>query len=161
MVDPLTALSIASCVIQIVDFGCKLVSETQEIYQSANGATKDNVTSGEIAKDINLLYKDLTSKDLDFQRLGPDEKALGKLVDSCAREAEALIRLLTELEVPQDAKQWKSFQIAIKTARKRGKVHDIESRLFKIQKQINARLLVMMKYVPVDLFDSADIFAPQ
>ena len=159
MIDPLSALSIASCVIQIVDFGCKLVSETQEIYHSASGATKDNVTSGEIAKDINLLYKDLTGKDSEFQRLGPDEKALGKLVDSCAREAEALIRLLTELEVPQDAKQWKSFQIAIKTARKRGKVHDIESRLLKIQKQINSRLLAMMKYVLADLFDSTDIFA--
>ena len=158
MLDPLSALSLASCVIQIVDFGCKLVSETQEIYHSASGATKENVTSGEIAKDINLLYKDLTSKEKGFQRLGPDEKALGKLVDSCAREAEALIKLLAELEVPQDANQWKSFQIAIKSARKRGKVHDIESRLLKIQKQINARLLVMMKYVPVDLFDSTDIF---
>ena len=159
MLDPLTALSIASSVIQIVDFGCKLVSETQEIYHSVNGATKDNVTSGEIAKDINLLYKDLIRKDQTFQRLGPDDIALGKLVDSCAREVEALIRLLAELKVPSDAEQWKTFKNAIKSARKRGKVHDIETRLLRIQKQIDSRLHVMMTYVPLDLLDTTNSFA--
>ena len=147
MLDPLTALSIASCVLQIVDFGCKLVSETQEIYHSASGATKDNVTGAEIAKDINFLYKDLTKKDQNFQRLDPDEKALGKLVDSCTQEVIELMNLLEDLEVPKDATKWKSFKSAIKNARKRGKVIHLESRLLRIQKQIDSRLLVMIKYV--------------
>lgn len=151
MLDPLTALSIASSVIQIVDFGCKLVSQSQEIYYSANGATKDNVTSGEITKDINLLYKDLISKDRNFQMLDDDDRALGKLVDSCLREVEALMNLLAELEVPPDATQWKSFKNAIKSARKKGKVKDIETRLLKIQKQIDSRLQVMMTYVSPNL----------
>lgn len=151
MLDPLTALSIASSVIQIVDFGCKLVSQSQEIYYSANGATKDNVTSGEITKDINLLYKDLTSKDQNFQMLDDDDRALGKLVGSCLREVEAVMSLLAELEVPPDATQWKSFKNAIKSARKKGKVKDIETRLLKIQKQIDSRLQVMMTYVSPNL----------
>ena len=160
MIDPLTALSIASSVIQVVDFGCKLVSQTQEIYHSASGATRDNVTSGEIAEDINVLYKDLIRKDQDFQRLGPDDIALGKLVDSCAREAEVLINLVAQLQVPPGATQWKSFRNAIKVARKRGKVNDIETRLLKIQKQIDSRLHVMMTYVPVYLLDSTNSIAP-
>ena len=159
MLDPLTALSIASSVIQIVDFGCKLVSETQEIYSSASGATKDNVTSREITKDIKLLYQDLVRKNQAFQRLGPDDIALGKLVDSCAGEAEALMKLLEELKVSPDAKQWKSFKSAIKSARKKGKVNEIETRLFKIQRQINSRLNLMMTYVPVDLLDWTNSFA--
>lgn len=156
MLDPLIALSVASSVIQIVDFGCKLLSQTQEIYHSATGATKDNVTSGEITKDINVLYKDLTSRDQNFQRLGPDDIALGKLVDSCAQEAKELMHLLRELEVPPDATQWKSFKNAIKSARKKGKVKDIETRLLKIQKQIDSRLNVMMTYVSVDFSDSTN-----
>ena len=148
MLDPLTALSIASSVIQIVDFGCKLVSETQEIYSSASGATKANVTSREITKDIKLLYQDLVRKNQAFQRLGPDDIELGKLVDSCAGEAEALMKLLEELRVPPDAKQWESFKNAIKSARKKGRVNEIETRLFKIQRQINFRLNLMMTYVP-------------
>ena len=160
MLDPLTALSVASSVIQLVDFGCKLVSESQEIYHSASGATRDNVTNREIAEDISLLYRDLIRKNQAFQRLGPDYQALGKLVDSCIGEAEALSKFLEELKVPPDAKQWKSFKTAIKSARKRGRVKDIETRLIKIQRQINSRLNLMMTYVPMDLSDSTNSFAP-
>lgn len=159
MLDPLTALSIASSVIQIVDFGCKLVSQTQEIYHSASGATKDNVTSGEITKDINVLYNDLKKKDQSFQRLGPDDIALGKLVDSCVHEAKALMGLLADLEVQPDANQWESFKNAIRSARNKGKVRNIETRLFKIQKQIDSRLHVMMTYVSVLFSGSTDPFA--
>lgn len=159
MLDPLTALSIASSVLQIIDFGRKLVSQTQEIYQSASGATKDNVTSGEITKDINFLYKDLRGKNETFQRLGSDDIALGKLVDSCMEQAEKLIEVLAVLVVPPDAKQWKSFKNAIQSARHKGEVNTIEGRLFKIQRQIDSRLLKMMKYVLVDLLDSTDCFA--
>ena len=153
MLDPLTALSVASCVLQIVDFGCKLVSETQEVYYSACGATKNNVTGAEIARDIELLYIDLKTKDLTFHRIDPDEKALGKLVDSCLLEQNEMHKLLADLTVPGDATKWKSFKSAIKSARKRGKVDQIESRLLRIQKQIDSRLLVMIKYVYVHLSD--------
>lgn len=156
MLSPLEALSIASAIIQIIDFGCKLVSQTQEIYHSASGATKDNVTSSEIAKDINALSKDLKRKDQTFQRLSPDDIALGKLVDSCEHEAEELMRLLGDLEVPRDATKWKSFRVAFKTARKKGMVKDIETRLLKLQKQIDSRLQLMMTCVSNPFADSSD-----
>jgi len=144
MLSPLEALSVASAIIQIVDFGCKLISQTQEIYRSASGATKDNVTSNEIAEDINALYEDLTRKSQTFQRSSPDDIALGNLVDSCEQEAKALLHLLGNLQVPPDATQWKSFKAAFRSARKKGKVKDIETRLLKIQKQIDSRLQRIM-----------------
>ena len=89
MLTGLEILGVVSAVIQIVDFGSKLISETQEIYRSASGATTDNVTSKEITKDINALYQDLTRKSETFQRSAPDDIALGNLVDSCEREAKS------------------------------------------------------------------------
>jgi hypothetical protein len=86
MLTGLEILGVVSAVIQIVDFSRKLVSQTQEIYRSASGATKDNVTSNEIAKDINALYQDLRRKSQTFQRLSPDDIAVGNLVDSCERK---------------------------------------------------------------------------
>jgi len=144
MLTGLEVLSVASAVIQIVDFSCKLISQTQEIYRSASGATKDNVTSNEITKDINALYQDLTRKSQTFQPSSPDDIALVNLVDSCEREADALLRLLGELEVPPNATQWKSFKAAFKSARKQGKVKDIETRLLKIQRQIDSHLQRIM-----------------
>ena len=147
MLDPLTALSIAGSMIQIVDFGCKLVSETQEIYHSASGATKDRVTDHEITEDITVLYSALAGQNRDFQRLSQDDIALGKLVDSCTVAALDLMNLLENLSVQPDATRWKSFKKAIESARKDGKVKGIEKRLVKIQRQINHRLQVMMTYV--------------
>lgn len=144
MLDPLTALSIASSVLQIVDFGCKLVSETREIYHSASGATKDHVTAYEITEDLTVLYSALAGQDKDFKRLSRDDIALGKLVDSCTEAAHDLLSLLDGLKVQPDASEWKSFKKAIQGARKAGRVNDIETRLLKIQRQINHRLQVMM-----------------
>lgn len=124
MLDPLTALSIASSVIRIIDFGCKLVSETQQIYHSASGATKDNVTLREITEDIIILDTNLSRQNQNNQRLSPDDIVLGNIADSCAREAKILLGLLVELAVHPDATQWKSFKKAIKSARKKEKVGD-------------------------------------
>ena len=135
----------ASNVIQIVDFGIKLISDTQEIYHAASGTTKNNVTSGEIANDLIVLYKDLVGKNSTFDRSSADDVALGRLVDRCVGEAENLTRLLAGLEVPAGATQWASFRKAIKSARKERKVEDIEARLRKIQKQVNSRLQLMMR----------------
>ena len=145
MLDPLTALSLVSSVIQLVDFGSKLISQTQEIYHSANGATKDVVTYREVTDDIKSLYRDLAQKDDNFQRCGEDEIALGKLVDACNREAEALIDLLATLEVPEGSTRWTSFKKAIRSARKKETTEGIEKRLHKIQGQINSRLQFMLK----------------
>lgn len=147
MLDPVSAIGLVSSIIQIVDFGCKLVSQTREIYHSASGATKDNVTSDEITKDIRSLLKDLTRKDQNFQRLDPDDIALGKLVDSCEHEANELMQLLEELQNPTS---WQSFRKAIKNAREKGKVKGVEKRLLKLQRQIDFRLHVMMTYVLVN-----------
>lgn len=127
----MTAFGIASSVIQIIDFGCKLVSETQQIYHSASGATKDDVTLREISEDIIILDTNLSGQNQNNQRLSPDDIVLGILADSCAREAKILLGLLVELAVQPDATQWKSFKKAIKSARKKEKAGDIEKRLLK------------------------------
>jgi hypothetical protein len=40
--DPLTALSVAACVVQFVDYGTKLLSKGRELYKSADGALWEN-----------------------------------------------------------------------------------------------------------------------
>lgn len=38
--DPLSALSLAACIAQFIDFGLRLVSDAYEIGKSATGTTK-------------------------------------------------------------------------------------------------------------------------
>ncbi|KAL6714318.1 hypothetical protein ACLMJK_007741 [Lecanora helva] len=144
MLDPLTALSLASAIVQITDFGCKLVSQSQEIYKSANGALKDNVTIEEIVKDISDLYDGLRRNDSAFQRSSADDLALGNLADKCTEVAGELLDLLTSLKAPPGASHWKTFRIAIRNALKQSKVRDMEARLIKIQRQIDRHLHKMV-----------------
>ncbi len=99
MLDPLTALSVASAVIQLVDFGRKLISQTQETYYTANGATKENATIGEITKDINVLNRNLKDKKASLEAPGAADVALENLVTSSQKVAEELLRILATLEV--------------------------------------------------------------
>ena len=142
MLDPLTALSLASAIVQFVDFGCKLLSQSQELYHSADGALKANITTEEITLDVIALSHSLRKKEVSAH-----DVALGKLVDSCEREAEELLRILADLRLPQDgATKWDIFRKAIRSVRKKGKIEEIEGRLGKIQRQVNSRLLFMLKY---------------
>ncbi len=55
MLDPLTALSIASSIVQFVDYGSKLLSKSYELYESADGTTIGNAELEVIAKDLQDL----------------------------------------------------------------------------------------------------------
>lgn len=57
MLDPLTALSLASSVVQLVDFSIKLLAESKEIYQK--GSTLEHKDLGLLIEDLGLLSNQL------------------------------------------------------------------------------------------------------
>ena len=59
MLDPFTALSLASGVVQFVDFSSKLISEGQELYKSAEGALTENTELKSVTVDLNHLCEKL------------------------------------------------------------------------------------------------------
>jgi hypothetical protein len=60
MMDPLTALSLASSIAQFVDFGFKLVDEAHEIREA--GSTIDNVVLKSVTNDLVQITSSLTSQ---------------------------------------------------------------------------------------------------
>ncbi|KAL9118898.1 MAG: hypothetical protein Q9187_004547 [Circinaria calcarea] len=100
MLDPLTALSLAAAIIQFVDWGSRLLSQSQEIYHSVSGATEENVTTKQITSDIKALSNQLKGKEAEALRSPTaDDIALRELADSCQREADKLLIVLHELEI--------------------------------------------------------------
>ncbi len=53
--DPLTSLSLASNVIQIVDFSTQLVSKGYKIYKSADGTLAENVDIEAVTHSLKTL----------------------------------------------------------------------------------------------------------
>ena len=60
--DPLNALSVASSVVQFVDFGRQLLSASYEIYRSPSGISSKNVDLGTISKDLTDLVAQIKEK---------------------------------------------------------------------------------------------------
>jgi hypothetical protein len=60
--DPLNALSVASSVVQFVDFGRHLLSASYEIYRSPSGESAKNVDLRTISKDLTDLVAQIKDK---------------------------------------------------------------------------------------------------
>jgi hypothetical protein len=60
--DPLSALSIAASVVQFVDFGRHLLSDSYEIYKSPSGESAKEVDLKTISKDLTDLVTQIKDK---------------------------------------------------------------------------------------------------
>ena len=153
MLDPLTALGVAGNVLQIIDFGIRLVSEGNEIHRSANGTLEENRAAEELAKDLESLTRDLSKSQENWikahgaTQLDPEEIRLRNICDKCTEIAVDLNIHLQKLKVPEGAKhrKLKSYKQALVSVWRQDKVEDIARRLAKYQDAINTHVLLGLR----------------
>ena len=119
--EPLSALSLVAAVIQFVDFGGNLISQSHQFYKSASGAFSENAVLEEIYENLSRLADKMkVSSGLTAHKSSKEEEALGKLATSCKDIADDLMVIIAELKVKGDThRKWKSFQSALKTVGKK------------------------------------------
>ncbi|CAF9936018.1 MAG: hypothetical protein ALECFALPRED_006660 [Alectoria fallacina] len=158
MLDPLTAISLASSVVQFTDFGIKLVTGTIELYVSADGANKERSNFElKITQVRNLadqvLYP-LEHNDYD----GPpsrDEKVLRELATSCKEIASDLLSVLDNLKVKRPVglgRKLESLQkaVAALTPWNKDKIASLDKRLRRVQEGMFHRIQFMMRWKRYD-----------
>lgn len=147
MLDPLTALSVASSVVQFVDFGIKLVTEGYELYEKGGLLQNDEIEL--VTKDLTRLTKNLAAKpsfERNYSVVSGDERELQNLASSCQQLGDQLLSLLASLKPRQPQSGLESFRKAVRSMRKRGTVTDIEKRLERFQKQLVTHLIAILRY---------------
>ncbi|PMD16751.1 hypothetical protein NA56DRAFT_632624 [Hyaloscypha hepaticicola] len=147
MLDPLTAIGLASAIVQFVDFSSKLVSETKELYHSAEGNSIQNEELQAVTEDLKRLCKNLSSSQGRAPSAKPstDELALLELSGSCKVVADELIAVLEKLRVKAADDKWGSFMMALRGAMKKEKIESIRARLDRIQSQLQIRLTDILR----------------
>jgi len=110
--DPLTALSVASSVIQFVDFGSKLLSRSRQLYKSKEGVLTENFDVETITKDITTLVKGLKGKlpehrSMSVLKPSEDDEALDELCRRCVSIAGELIARLQKVKVKKKKSEGK------------------------------------------------------
>lgn len=131
MLDPATALSLASSVVQFVDFGIKAVSEAREIYQSADGVSPKNAKLEETIAEVGQFSERITLVPLsnaDTPSTSDDEKALSKLAKSSKDLADEILIILRNLQVQTPHRRWKSSRKALAGMWKEDKIRELEKK---------------------------------
>ena len=163
MLDPLTAISLASAVVQFTDFGIKLVTGTIELYHSADGLSGER---SNLEKRITLVRKYaetiiLSSKDnSDDDPASENDKELGDLAAICKGIASELLSVLDDLKVKKNAspgRKWESFRKAVValTPHNKNKIEVLDKRLNFVKEEMLNRIQFIMRYDSVQGRQSA------
>jgi hypothetical protein len=152
MLDPLSALSIAGCAVQFVDFSIKLVSTGVELYE--NGTLSSHAEAEQATRDLTHLTEELAQKSQVLKSQpgkalalpSEDELAVQRLAGACWGLGNQLLSILGVLKAQKSHNGLESFSRAVKTARKKEKIEDIEGRLKTLKDQLSLHLLAILKF---------------
>ena len=152
--DPLTGLSVASNIVQFIDFSLRVVSKGCKIYRSIDGTLAENL-------DLEIVTNDLIVLQTKLQRCYPvpyqtslsmdDAEAFKKLSEACARLAAKLLEKLNMAKAQGRFRKWKSLRQAVKSVWSKGDVEETASRLQIFRTELQLHLLVTLRYVEVGL----------
>lgn len=149
--DPLTALSLAGTIVQLVDFGTKIVRGTYNVYRSTTAALPVNEELEIITRDLAVLAtklrRPLQAEDISAGLLhNTQQVALQSLCDQCVRVADKLLARLEGLKVKGKKQAWRSFQHAIKAAWAQKEVDELTATLSKYRASIHTYLQLSLRY---------------
>ena len=152
MLDPLTAISLASAVIQFTNFGIKLVTGSIEVYHSADGANAERSNlefkSNRVIKLADkIIFPEHNRND------GPeskDDRQLRELARSSKSIASDLLNVLDELKVKAPAshgRKWESFKkaVAAQTPHNKKKIAELDKRLHIVHQEMFDQIELMMR----------------
>lgn len=148
VLDPFSALGLASNVVQFVDFGRKLVSGAVELYQATDGTSTANAELELIIQDLGEISAGLEPGSL-HQASGftKDELKLQELAVSCKQLANEFLSLLESLKVQGPHKRWKSALQASRSAWKEKQIRSYMRRLDEFRSQLTVRLVAILRSV--------------
>ena len=143
--DPISAVSLASNVVQLLDFSLKIVSKASDIYHSAQGTEIRNVDLGNVTENLISLNRRAQNRarKVCAYAISEDEQALGALTEACNQIGETLVAALQKARIQGAHRGWKSMRQALKSVLGRDRIQELFDRLKQYREQIVVVLLVI------------------
>ncbi|TVY20871.1 Vegetative incompatibility protein HET-E-1 [Lachnellula arida] len=155
--DPLSALSAAGTIIQFVDFGRKLLSDSRQLYVSANGILDSHEQLGRVTSDLQSVIVKLkgTWSVTSGETTGPftecdenQESSFQRICDDAIMIAEELLNRLGALKVNEGGKKrWESLKVAVKSAWSKDEIAALMQRLSIFRESLNSRILFSIRKI--------------
>jgi hypothetical protein len=150
--DPLTAISLASNIVQFVDLGCKILSGAYEVYRSSEGSTAEDLDLTKVVDDLDTVTTKLAAsieqkekalaQHQQFREDEFDERLLAYECLGVGREIKLLLK-----NVASDCKKGKlsSLRQGILCVWYRDEIEVLKNRLARFREQLVFRMLVSLR----------------
>lgn len=143
--EPLSALSIATGVVQFVDFTSNLISGTHVIYNSAAGESARNHELRSITENLVELNRGLEHS-VKAAGTSASDAQFVILCQQCDDLCSQLVGALNKLMVKGGKRGWASFLMALKSVWSKEEIADLQQRMESFKTQISLHLLVNLRY---------------
>jgi hypothetical protein len=153
MLDPLTALGLASNIISLVTFTSDLISKSREYYDSADGALIEQLELEAITISLQKLTGNLVVP-TGGRKKTKTEQQLSELCTGCREISKELLVIIQGLKSEGSHTRWNSFRQALKSVWKEDKIKALEARLDRYRRQIDTTLLISLRTSIDDLSKS-------
>jgi hypothetical protein len=141
--DPLTAIGLASNIVQFIDFSTKLIHGAKEIYDSATGATEENQRLENVTAEMQTLsLKLLTPQGVQQTE---DERALSRLAAECKILSDHILALLKSIKPKDLNSKRQSVWAALKSKWNERERQELEERLKNCRSQLELQLNFLMR----------------
>ena len=138
VMDPLTAIGLASNILSFIDFGFEVVSIAKDIHGSPTGKSEDGRNIEAVVKQMRAFSALLQPPD-DAQLAGGD-KALCALATECSGVSDEILRLLEKIRPKDPKSKSSSLAAAFKTKWYEGELRKLGERLDHSRAQLTLQL---------------------
>jgi len=146
--DPLNAISLASCVVQFVDFAGRLFSEARDIYTSASGIISCHDDLFQFAKDLLKLSNEVETKSTSLgDGMSDSSKIFFRLCRECEKINTEIQAAISKLQVKGGyglGRAARSFSAGIKGIWSMDNTIEMRRRLGDIREQMMMAILSLI-----------------
>ncbi|KAF2008561.1 hypothetical protein BU24DRAFT_456109 [Aaosphaeria arxii CBS 175.79] len=137
--DPFTALTLATSIVQFVDFATKIVHGTRQIYQTGEGVAEENADIELCASELHNLCTCLDVLKLPSPR-SADDDTLCRIADRCISVSIELSSLLEKVKAKDPHSKWQCMVSTVKTQLKKSERDEILARLSQFMAELDSQL---------------------
>lgn len=147
--DPLTALGLATNIVQFIDFSAKLVSKGNKVYKSASEGRIENQELDATSRKVIDLHNRMIQtfeRDGDFlSGISPTDREIKKICESCTKVATDVIDALNKLRAQARYSRWQSYRQAFKSLWGEHEVAMLKAKLDTYRKTLDTNLLLSLR----------------
>jgi energy-coupling factor transporter ATP-binding protein EcfA2 len=152
MLDPITILSFAANVTQLVATSAQIVCKSHRIYKSADGLISEHQRIEDLTNNFVVLQSSIKCALRSMSAIGPlkeNDQAIYGVVLASDEMADKLLKKLNAIKVQGSGRAWKSLRQALKSVWAQTEVDAMAVRLSDLRGLLQSRLIVCIRYASV------------